>query len=659
MNRNFSGLALILSFACFTSSLAFGATVTRQIPSSGTVKIPATTVGVDGLSSPEISPVFSNAPDLADGPTAAGTAGLTGKSGTQSTTGVLARVAKFKINRSIARTQGKGQWTEAVGRDMPDRRVQVSFDGENSRNQRLASNGNQFSIEPPDQGLCAGNGYVMESLNDVMKVYNRKGVALSGDIALNAFYGYTPAINRQATPRVFGPSITDPACYFDPDARRWFHLVLTLDTDPATGAQTGTNHLDLAVSSSADPLGSWTVYKIAVQDDGTQGTPQHANCPCLGDYPHIGADAHGIYLTTNEFPFSGGFNSAQIYAISKKALISGSASIQVVQLDTADYLLEGNPGFTVWPAVSPAGDFERSNRGTEYLLSSVAVFSNSGNDNRLRVWAVGNTRSLNDAAPALTLLHNVVSVDSYGVPPAIPQKAGSAPLRDCLNDRSMVTPAGVGCWNYLTTVLPAVPETLADLDPNDSRMQQVFFTGDRLYGALDTVVNVAGQEQTGIAYYVLNPAVSASQVGASVTRQGQVALAGNSVTRPAIAALPNGKGVIGFTVAGADHYPSAGYIHFSRDRGHRGETVKIIASGLGPDDEFGAYNAFGTPRSRWGDYGAAAVDGNDIWLGAEYIAHGCTLAQYTSLADPVAQFSCNGSRVALTNWATRISRIAP
>lgn len=247
MNRNFSGLALILSFACFTSSLALGATVTRQIPSSGTVKIPATTVGVDGLSSPEISPVFSNAPDLADGPTAAGTAGLTGKSGTQSTAGVLARVAKFKINRSIARTQGKGQWTEAVGRDMPDHRVQVSFDGENSRNQRLASNGNQFSIEPPDQGLCAGNGYVMESLNDVMKVYNRKGVALSGDIALNAFYGYAPAINRQATPRVFGPSITDPACYFDPDVRRWFHLVLTLDTDPATGAQTGTNHLDLAV----------------------------------------------------------------------------------------------------------------------------------------------------------------------------------------------------------------------------------------------------------------------------------------------------------------------------------------------------------------------------------------------------------------------------
>ena len=656
MNRNFSRLGLILSFACFTVGSAFGSTITRQITSSGTVRIPTTSVGIDGLSSPETSPTFSNVPNLADGPTAAGTTGATGTKGTQSTTGVLARVAKFKINRSIAKAQGKGEWTEALGKDVPDRRVQLSFDGENSRNQRLASNGNQFSIEPPDQGLCAGNGYVMESLNDVMKIYNRKGVALSGDIALNAFYGYAPAINRQVNPRVFGPSITDPACYFDPDVKRWFHLVLTLDTDPATGAQTGTNHLDLAVSSSADPLGSWTVYKIAVQDDGTQGSPQHPNCPCLGDYPHIGADANGIYLTTNEFPFSGGFNSAQIYAISKKALISGTTSIQVTQLDTADYLLDGNPGFTVWPAVSPAGDFERSNRGTEYLLSSVAVFSNSGNDSRLRVWAVGNTKSLDGATPALTLSHNVVNVDSYGVPPAIPQKPGSAPLRDCLNDRSLVTPAGVGCWNYLTAVQPTVPETLVAIDPNDSRMQQVFFTGGRLYGALDTVVNVAGQDQTGIAYYVLNPSVSANLASASVIKQGQLAIAGNSVTRPAIAALPNGKGVIGFTVVGADHYPSAGYIHFSRDNGHRGETVKVIANGLGPDDEFGSYNAFGTPRSRWGDYGAAAVDGNDIWLANEYIAHACTLAQYT---DPAALFSCSGSRVALTNWATRISRIEP
>ncbi|MDP9108058.1 MAG: hypothetical protein M3N23_03185, partial [Pseudomonadota bacterium] len=445
-------------------------------------------------------------------------------------------------------------------------------------------------------------------------------------------------------------------CYYDPQVKRWFHAVLTLDTDSATGAQTGPNHLDLAVSSSANPLGSWTVYKIPVQNDGTEGSPKHANCPCLGDYPHIGADANGIYLTTNEFPLAGGFNSAQIYAISKSALISGSTSVKLQQIDTADYLLDGNPGFTVWPAVSPHGDFERDNFGTEYLLSSVAVFSNSGNDNRLRLWALGNTSSLDDPTGSITLTHDVVTVDKYGVPPAITQKNGDAPLRDCLNDRTLTTPFGTGCWNYFVSTKPAATESLVAIDPNDSRMQQVFFTGDKLYGALDTVVNVDGKDQTGIAYYVLRPSVSANRVMAKVVRQGQLAMANNGLTRPAIAALPNGKGVIGFSVIGADHYPSAGYVRFNHGSGHHGDKIHIIAEGKGPDDEFGGYAAFGTPRSRWGDYAAAAVDGDDIWIASEYIAQSCTLKQFT---DPNALFSCGGTRVALTNWGTRISRIEP
>src|SRR5262245_42718234 len=37
--------------------------------------------------------------------------------------------------------------------------VVASFDGLNHRNQRLANGGNQFSLEPPDQGLCVGNGF--------------------------------------------------------------------------------------------------------------------------------------------------------------------------------------------------------------------------------------------------------------------------------------------------------------------------------------------------------------------------------------------------------------------------------------------------------------------------------------------------------------------
>jgi hypothetical protein len=47
-----------------------------------------------------------------------------------------------------------------------------SFQGINHYQQRTANGGNQFSLEPPDQGLCVGNGYVMETVNDALRVYD-------------------------------------------------------------------------------------------------------------------------------------------------------------------------------------------------------------------------------------------------------------------------------------------------------------------------------------------------------------------------------------------------------------------------------------------------------------------------------------------------------
>ena len=46
------------------------------------------------------------------------------------------------------------------------------FEGLNHYQQRYARGGNQFSVEPPDQGMCAGNGYVVEAVNDVMNVFS-------------------------------------------------------------------------------------------------------------------------------------------------------------------------------------------------------------------------------------------------------------------------------------------------------------------------------------------------------------------------------------------------------------------------------------------------------------------------------------------------------
>ncbi len=197
-------------------------------------------------------------------------------------------------------------------------------------------------------------------------------------VDLNSFYGYADAINRSTGRR--GQFVTDPSCLFDAQTQRWFVVVLTLETNPTSGAFTHVNHLDLAVSQTSDPTGLWNIYRVDVTNDGTNAGGVNP-CPCLGDYPHIGADANGFYITTNAYPWAtNGFDGAQIYAFSKAQLAAGASSVTMVHLDTFGMVNVPSdagptqPGFTVWPAEAPnSGSFNTDNGGTEYFLSSNAA----------------------------------------------------------------------------------------------------------------------------------------------------------------------------------------------------------------------------------------------------------------------------------------------
>ena len=174
-------------------------------------------------------------------------------------------------------------------------------------------------------------------------------------------------------------------------------------------------------------------------------------------------------------------------------------------------------------------------------------------------------------------------------------------------------------------------------------------------GALDTAVNFGGPNQAGIAYFVLKPQVTSGNVSATVALQGITGLVNNNLTYPAVGVTGSGRGVIAFTVLGADNFPSAGYASLDAKVGVG--DIHVVSAGLGPDDGFTAYKAevSNPPRTRWGDYGATAVDGSSIWIASEYIGQTCTLAQYRS-----APFgSCGGTRTSLGNWDTRISKLTP
>jgi hypothetical protein len=558
------------------------------------------------------------------------------------------------VDQSLPTTvTGHGRSIGANKRAKSNPVLDTHFQGLNFHDQRFANGGNQFSVEPPDQALCAGNGFLLEAVNDILQVYNTSGTPLlNGGTAvdLNTFYGYSPAIVRSGpNAGQRGPTVTDPTCMFDQATNRFFLVVLTLDHVGLTANLNGKNHLDLAVSKSGDPTAGFTVFRLPVQNDGTDGTPNHG-CTrvfCLGDYPHIGADANGVYLTTNEFSvFGSGFFGAQVYAVSKAALVAGTATSAVL-FNTRGLTTDG-AGFTVWPAQSPGTMFDGSNGGTQYFLSSNAVFSDHGTSSNIYQWSLSNTSSLNTATPALGLQFTSIPVLTYAVPPRATQKAGNRPLSDCLADTVIfptcnTTVAGAASHNNATFGPPN-----GQLNSNDSRFGQVVYANGKLWGALGTAINMGGAaDRAGVAYFVVNPGSH------NLVLQGQAGLTSTDLTYPTVGVTDSGRGIISFTLTGDNDFPTAAYAPFDAHVG-MGD-VAIAQAGAGPWDGFTSYVQFGSGRPRWGDYGATTVMGDSIWAASEYVAQTCTYAQY--LVVPRGQ--CGGTRGPLGNWSTHISQLTP
>jgi hypothetical protein len=171
-------------------------------------------------------------------------------------------------------------------------------------------------------------------------------------------------------------------------------------------------------------------------------------------------------------------------------------------------------------------------------------------------------------------------------------------------------------------------------------------------------LQLGGTTRSGIAYFIIRPQLSAGGVAGSVVNQGHIGLENNDLSYPAIAATDSGRGVVAFTVMGTDYYPSAGYAPVDALAG--AGDIHIAAAGVGPDDAISAYSVFVfSGPARWGDYGAAVVDGNSIWIGSEYIGQTCTFSEYAADITLTQENICGGTRTLLANWYTRISRLVP
>ena len=364
----------------------------------------------------------------------------------------------------------------------------------------------------------------------------------------------------------------------------------------------------LAVSQTGDPTGTYNIYTI----DTTTGLG--FACPCVSDYPEIGADQYGFYISANEHNYATSIFAlaTNILAVSKFALASGVAAPTAYKFEIP--FVNGYE-FAIQPASTPPGaSYFLANGGVEYFVSSLQ----SAADSNLALWAMTNTSSLTTANPNLTLIKTIIPTLAYMSPNAARQKPGPLPYG------SSLTPPG----------------RLALIDGGDSRVQSVEYVGGRLYVTLGTqVTDDTGKPAVGFAYVVISPAYRAGQLTGSALRQGYVVTNGNNLLRPALAVNAQGSGAIVFTLVGPDYFPSAAFLPFSGFA--PGPSILVAGAGAAPEDGFTGYPANGTTGiARWGDYSDAVVDSDgSIYMVTEYIP--------------------NAPRVKVANWGTYIVHYTP
>lgn len=472
--------------------------------------------------------------------------------------------------------------------------------------QRNANNGNQFSTEPPNPSIAVANGFVLEGVNNAIQVYNSTGGPLLDKVlSTNELFGVPAAIDRITGANGVFP--TDMRVFHDQTLNRWFVLQRAQDFD-IDGFPLNSSRIYVAVSQTANPTGTYNIYTMDTTD------PQNPGCPCVADYPQIGADQYGFYISSNEFHAASlSFVNAQILALSKASLAAGAATPTAYR-----FRLPFTTGyeFAIQPATTPPGaSYMVASGGVEYFMSTHGSLSFSSN---MAIWAMYNTSSLNTANPALTLTQKVIPTLTHIYPDVATQRPGPRPYG------SSLTPPG----------------PLSYIDGGDTRILSVSYAGGRLYATLGTqVTDETGQSVVGGAFLVLSPTLRAGVLAGPVLRQGYLSVRGNHLLRPAIAVNPQGRGAIAMTLVGPDYYPSAAFVPINTLS--TGTALQVPGPGTSPQDGFTGYvDGFGVGVARWGDYSAAVATGDGaIWMTAEYIP-----------SAPRSEFA---------NWGTYVVRYVP
>jgi hypothetical protein len=141
---------------------------------------------------------------------------------------------------------------------------------------------------PPDVQVAAGPAHIVEMVNLEGEIFNKAGVS-NKTFTLSSFFSSG------------SDSISDPKIQFDALSGRWFSSLLDIST----------NNVMVAISSTNDPTGNWTIYHLSAG-------------AFIPDQPIIGTSDDKFVATANDFR-STSFVGAKYWVLNKAQMLAGLA----------------------------------------------------------------------------------------------------------------------------------------------------------------------------------------------------------------------------------------------------------------------------------------------------------------------------------------------
>jgi hypothetical protein len=550
-------------------------------------------------------------------------------------------------------------------------------------------------IEPADQGLCAGNGYVVEdnNLGEIL-IFNTRLGRISSVIPLDTLMGLTAR---------GWSSGGDIMCQYD--YSNGGHFIFTEFASASTEASGGpfsgcfagvanTCFEGIAVTKGSNPFGPYNVYFL-----NANFNPAEPGAPfLLNDFTKIAVTRDAFELFYDEFPQvtpgvgGGGFNGAQEFAFDKNALERGlpvtlpngkpdpffNVAIENMgTLATPDGTCASDnrfhrPGITCWFSVIPAmppdpAQYDNSHGGSGFMLDNLDFYGRG--DNRIAAFDWTGLSALNSIGCAFCRLVHFGGQLFSGVNPyfgegaGAPQKAGPIPLGD-----------ECGAAGLSTGTPPPASCPEGPIATNGDNFTQASQAQGQLWGAISTETSQsftgesAAEVHQSAAFYVIGTRSFDRSGVFTLTSQGYVSPSHEDLAFPVIAAPDDGPAALFFTLTGnggptgADNggfFPSTAFGRlFAGASDLQGSRVSVVDLGQAPEDGFGEYQGFpGGTSPRWGDYSAGVYDPstNKIFFSTNYIQFpNCAPPQFT-----LTLATCGGTRDGRANWGTSVNSVTP